>query len=60
MDDFNQIVADIQQLNQEKKEMIRVELTSLFAIQFMKQISIFMATHSNVELSLIQDGSRKL
>lgn len=59
MDDFNQIVADIQQLNQEK-EMIRVELTSLFAIQFMKQISIFMATHSNVELSLIQDGSRKL
>lgn len=40
--------------------MIRVGLTSLFAIQFMKQISIFMATHSNVELSLIQDGSRKL
>ncbi|MDE7479773.1 LysR family transcriptional regulator substrate-binding protein, partial [Streptococcus agalactiae] len=32
----------------------------LFAIQFMKQISTFMATHSNVEVSLIQDGSRKL
>lgn len=40
--------------------MIRVGLTSLFAIQFMKQISTFMVTHSNVEVSLIQDGSRKL
>ncbi|EHI69702.1 transcriptional regulator, LysR family [Streptococcus ictaluri 707-05] len=60
VDDFNQIVSDIQQLNQEKKEIIRVGLTSLFAIQFMKQISTFMATHSNVEVSLIQDGSRKL
>ncbi|MGI8191395.1 LysR family transcriptional regulator [Streptococcus iniae] len=57
---FNQIVSEIHQLNQEKKEVIRVGLTSLFAIQFMKQISTFMATHSNVELSLIQDGSRKL
>lgn len=26
----------------------------------MKQISTFMVTHSNVEVSLIQDGSRKL
>ncbi|MBA2796088.1 transcriptional regulator, LysR family [Streptococcus porcinus] len=60
MADFNQIVAEIQQLNQEKKEVIRVGLTALFAIQFMKQISTFMATHSNVEVSLIQDGSRKL
>ncbi|HGK7064329.1 TPA: LysR family transcriptional regulator [Streptococcus agalactiae] len=60
MTNFNQMVTEIQQLNQEKKEGIRVGLTSLFAIQFMKQISTFMATHSNVEVSLIQDGSRKL
>lgn len=60
MTNVNQMVTEIQQLNQEKKEGIRVGLTSLFAIQFMKQISTFMATHSNVEVSLIQDGSRKL
>ncbi|MGT2932703.1 LysR family transcriptional regulator [Streptococcus catagoni] len=58
--DFNQILNEIQQLNKEKKETIRMGLTSLFAIQFMKEISTFMATHSNVELSLIQYGSRKL
>ncbi|MFX7682685.1 LysR family transcriptional regulator, partial [Acinetobacter baumannii] len=50
MTNFNQMVTEIQQLNQEKKEGIRVGLTSLFAIQFMKQISTFMATHSNVEV----------
>ncbi|MGT2887334.1 LysR family transcriptional regulator [Streptococcus didelphis] len=58
--DFDSILREIQQLNQPKKEVIRVGLTSLFAIQFMKEISTFMATHSKVEVSLIQDGSRKL
>lgn len=58
--DFNQITEEIQQLGQEKKETIRIGLTGLFAIQFMKQISTFMAKHSNVEISMIQDGSRKL
>lgn len=36
MTNVNQMVTEIQQLNQEKKEGIRVGLTSLFAIQFMK------------------------
>lgn len=60
VEDFDHIVTEIQQLNHVKKEVIRVGLTSLFAIQFMKQLSTFIATHSNVEVSLIQDGSRKL
>lgn len=60
INEFDLIVDEIQQLNQEKKEVIRVGLTSLFAIQFMKQISTFMATHANVQVTLIQDGSRKL
>ncbi|MGI1708870.1 LysR family transcriptional regulator [Streptococcus uberis] len=58
--DFNLLLEEIHLLNQEKKESIRIGLTLLFAIQFMKQISTFMATHSSVEVSLIQDGSRKL
>ncbi|CAM4079034.1 LysR family transcriptional regulator [Streptococcus penaeicida] len=58
--EFNQIVDEIHQLGQEKKEIIRIGLTGLFAIQFMKQIATFMAKHSNVEVSMIQDGSRKL
>ncbi|MDG3131944.1 LysR family transcriptional regulator [Streptococcus suis] len=57
---INQMVTEIQQLNQKKKETIRIGLTALFAIQFMKQIATFMATHSNIEVSLIQEGSRKL
>lgn len=58
--DFEQIVTEIQELHQEKKQVIRVGLTALFAIQFMKQLSTFIATHSTVELTLIQEGSRKL
>ncbi|EHJ57357.1 hypothetical protein HMPREF9318_00403 [Streptococcus urinalis FB127-CNA-2] len=58
--DFNQIVSEIQKINHEDKEVIRLGLTSLFAIQFMTQISAFIATHANVEVTLIQEGSRKL
>lgn len=60
VDYFDQTVAEIQLLHQEEEESIRIGLTSLFAIQFMKEISTFIATHSNIEVLLIQDGSRKL
>lgn len=57
---FDQTVAAIQRLHQGEKESIRIGLTSLFAIQFMKEISTFIATHSTIEVVLIQDGSRRL
>ncbi|MDN6731642.1 MAG: LysR family transcriptional regulator [Atopostipes suicloacalis] len=47
--------------NQETiKETIRIGLTVLSAIQFMKQISKFIADNHNVEVRLIQTGSKKL
>lgn len=39
---------------------IRIGLTVLFSMQFMPQITRFMASHPEVEVSLIQSGSRHL
>lgn len=39
---------------------MRLGLTTLFAVQFMKEISRFLTTHPHVNLILQQDGSPKL
>ncbi|MGF3067016.1 LysR family transcriptional regulator [Facklamia sp. P12945] len=57
---FDELVLEIQGYNHNPAEIMKVGLTSLFAIQFMPQISKFIATHSNLELVLVQDGSRHL
>lgn len=61
VEEFDTLLNDIQ-LESEKKEhtTIRLGLTILFAVQYMKQISNFIAKHSNINLSIIQGGSPKL
>ncbi|MDZ7834972.1 MAG: LysR substrate-binding domain-containing protein [Alkalibacterium sp.] len=44
----------------DSKEVIRLGLTILFAVQYMQQISNFIATHQNVDLVITQNGSRKI
>ena len=60
VEDFEKLIDKVSQYKQQPIEKIKVGLTTLFAIQFMKQISHFIATHSNVELAIFQDGSRQL
>lgn len=66
-DEGSDIVARMQALEDrirdagaESRESIRVGLTVLFAMQFMSRISTFIATHRNVEVTLVQGGSREL
>ncbi|MHA3224518.1 LysR family transcriptional regulator [Globicatella sulfidifaciens] len=60
IEDFEKLIDKVSQYKQQPIEKIKVGLTTLFAIQFMKQISHFIATHSNVELAIFQEGSRQL
>ena len=58
---FDQLVTDIREMNQKPvKKQLRLGLTTLFAVQFMKEISQFLTTHPHVNLILQQDGSPKL
>ncbi|MDT2825236.1 LysR family transcriptional regulator [Vagococcus lutrae] len=58
---FDQLIDDIYDMQgKPTKQTIRLGLTTLFAIQFMKEISQFLATHPNVELVIKQDGSHRL
>ena len=58
---FDQLVTDIREMNQKPvKKQLRFGLTTLFAVQFMKEISRFLTTHPHVNLILQQDGSPKL
>ncbi|MGY3723832.1 transcriptional regulator, LysR family [Granulicatella balaenopterae] len=58
--DFDALINEIQSFDKEKSERLIVGQTVLFSIQFMKEISEFINTHPNVELKIVQDGSRKL
>ncbi|GAA0358433.1 LysR family transcriptional regulator [Alkalibacterium iburiense] len=58
--EFDELVNKIQKMKSDSKETIRLGLTILFAVQYMQQISNFIATHQNVELVIIQNGSRKI
>ncbi|MGO3608588.1 MAG: LysR family transcriptional regulator [Enterococcus sp.] len=60
VNDFDSMVEEIQLTSQGKKESLKIGIASLFAIQFMEQISKFIAIHSGIELHFIQDGSIKL
>ncbi|AUJ24304.1 LysR family transcriptional regulator [Virgibacillus dokdonensis] len=56
----DELTETIQQLNQKENKTLKVGLTVLFAIQYMKEIVHFTSTHPEVEVSLIQTGSIKL
>lgn len=58
---IEELKGKLYQLNVEtKKEKITLGITTLFSLQFMEQISKFMTLYPNVELIIIQDGSREL
>lgn len=57
---FDDLTAHMHKQKQQKKETIRVGLTVLSAMQFMKQISQFVADHYDVEVRLLQNGSKEL
>lgn len=58
VDKITQQIHNLQ--NQKDKNPIRLGMTTLFAIQFAKELALFTATHQNVVLTIIQDGSRLL
>ncbi len=60
VEQFDQMLDEIKSQTKKQRETIKVGLTVLFAIQFMQEISTFIATHPNVELRLIQEGSHRL
>lgn len=60
VDEFDGLVADVKNLQFKQKEHIRIGLTTLFAIQFMREFSSFIATHQDIELTMIQGGSADL
>lgn len=60
VEEFDALEMHMHDQKKQPKKMIRVGLTVLSAIQFMEQISKFIATHHDVEVRLIQTGSREL
>ncbi|MEK2535743.1 LysR family transcriptional regulator [Tetragenococcus halophilus] len=67
-DDGKKIIQSMEELKSKmyhlnietKKEKISLGITTLFSLQFMEQISKFMALYPSVELFIMQDGSREL
>ena len=58
---FDSLFKRLQNTNQnDSKQQIRIGMTTLFAIQFSREIALFTATYPHVELVINQDGSRKL
>lgn len=57
---FDSLTAHMHKQKHQKKVAIRVGLTVLSAMQFMQQISRFVADHYDVEVRLIQNGSKEL
>lgn len=60
VESFDSLINHMHDQNNPTKESIRVGLTVLSAMQFMEQISRFIAKNQNVEVRLIQNGSKKL
>lgn len=59
VEDFDELIGEIHDIAQgnQKKEKIILGITTLFAVQFMKEISSFLSTHPHVDLIIQQDGS---
>lgn len=57
---FDSLCDHLHASKKQAKETIRIGLTVLSAMQFMKQISQFIVENHNVEVRLIQTGSKKL
>lgn len=57
---IDEVAHQVRALGAQDKSRIRVGLTVLFSMQFMPQITRFMASHPDVEVSLVQSGSRAM
>ncbi|AQS54235.1 HTH-type transcriptional regulator GltC [Jeotgalibaca dankookensis] len=58
---FDDLMDEMRTMQQHSpKQSIRLGLTTLFSLQFMEQISQFIATHPDVELNIRHEGSNKL
>lgn len=61
LEQVNQLHVDLQQSKQtDVKESVRLGLNTLYAMQFMEQISSYITRHPQVELSIFQGGSYQL
>ena len=63
VEQFDQLISDIHNMNEtptEKKKKIKLGITTLFSVQFMQEISQYLATHPHVDLVIKQDGSPHL
>lgn len=58
IDQLNQTLEEAR--NTSEEETIRLGMTTLYSLQFMNEISTYMATHPKVKLSIVQDGSYRL
>lgn len=54
---FDRLIDEMENFGNDKNETIRLGVTILFAVQFMQEISSFIAKHQNVNLHIIQNGS---
>ncbi|EFR44432.1 LysR family transcriptional regulator [Streptococcus pseudoporcinus] len=57
---FNELIFDLQNANEPKRQEIRVGVTFLTMLQYMDQISRFIRKNPNIDLRIIQEGSMKL
>ena len=56
---FDEMMAEMDNMSRTHERPLRVGLTILFVIQFMDEISHFIV-HHKVDLSIIQDGSKQI
>ena len=63
VEQFDQLITNIHDMTDEqseKKKKIKLGITTLFSVQFMQEISQFLATHPHIDLVIKQDGSPHL
>lgn len=63
VEQFDQLIVDIHEMSEDasqKKTPIRFGLPTLFSMQFMKEISNYLAEHPHIDLIIKQDGSPHL
>lgn len=58
--DFNQLVFDLQDHAENKKQSLTIGVTFLTMLQYMDQISRFIRQNPSINLQIVQDGSMKL
>lgn len=63
VEQYDQLLIDLLKMNEAEKEaktVIKFGITTLFSVQFMKEIAFYLETHPHIELEIIQGGSKVL